>query len=374
MLKTKITALALSLMMVAPAFAHNHETSTKPQSSVDGTAFGNPFANQNTIGNTATPANSNPFSSNSAVAINTSQTANNQATAKQEQQTSVEEAAHSCATEEGGLGQAIAQTQAERIQEIINQPTISDLYNQAKKSENALTVGCFTASTKIINLSKLVPSVKDGLGGFLSKMVQEQIDKALERTQEALTKQVCDIGNDMIERAMRPINEELAKVEGKIMGLSLESMVGDKIATKVGGQDVFSQIVRDSLSEVVSQTDTKLKEKRDAYAQEIGFNGLASYDPLASLKQTVNGAMIDADKRLDERRDAISAQIGEKLNVPAAPTTNTPASSSLTTSPSSPNTTEAKDAQTAPTTQSSQGSPNTAPSGKGMITGNPFAQ
>lgn len=174
-------------------------------------------------------------------------------------------------------------------------------------------------------------------------MVQEQIDKALERTQEALTKQVCDIGNDMIEKAMRPINEELAKVEGKIMEPSLESMVGDKIATKVGGQDVFSQIVRDSLSEVVYQTDTKLKEKRDAYAQEIGFNGLASYDPLASLKQTVNGAIIDADKRLDERRDAISAQIGEKLNVPATPTTNTPASTGLSTSPS-------------------------------MITGNPFAQ
>lgn len=105
--------------------------------------------------------------------------------------------------------------------------------------------------------------------------------------------QVCDVGNEMIAQAMKPINDQISKANANIAGLSLDSLVGSQIANSFGGNDKFSQIVKDSLSEVVSQTDAELTARRNDYANKIGYS--ASYDPFASIKATANQVYNNAD-------------------------------------------------------------------------------
>ena len=305
MKKYALTALTVAISTVTvlqtPAFAElNIFTGSTVSSSNSGTSSS---GNESTA-TSNTAAKNNTFGSNSSQADNRNLTVapsqptdvNEQKLANQALQQikgSVVDAAKACATEEDGLGQAVAKTVAERQKEQLQMPTVSDMVKAAKENKNSLSVGCFTASTEVINLSTLVPDLQNGLGSAIGRVVQNQINNMIQKTKDALMQQVCDVGNEMIAQAMKPINDQISKANANIAGLSLDSLVGSQIANSFGGNDKFSQIVKDSLSEVVSQTDAELTARRNDYANKIGYS--ASYDPFASIKASANQVYNNAD-------------------------------------------------------------------------------
>lgn len=290
------------------------------------TATSNTVAKENTAGATS-PDAQGATTTPSSITPDTDAQKKATAQALQQLEGSASEATIECATSPDGLGQHMIKTQAELQKENLNTPTISDMVAAAKENKNALSVGCFTASTEVINLSGLVPDLKNGLGSAIGKIVQKQIDTMINKTKDALMQQVCDVGNEMINKAMQPINDQIAKANGTIMGLSLDSLVGSQIATAFGGDDAFSKIVRESLTEVVSQTDAQLAAARDQYAQQIGYSD--TYDPLAGLKSTANQMYNDADAIATNTANNVSGALTGTTTtttqpaVAPAPTTDT---------------------------------------------------
>lgn len=168
-------------------------------------------------------------------------------------------------------------------------PTVSDMVKAAKENKNSLSVGCFTASTEVINLSTLVPDLQNGLGSAIGRVVQNQINNMIQKTKDALMQQVCDVGNEMIAQAMKPINDQISKANANIAGLSLDSLVGSQIANSFGGNDKFSQRLfgRGGVS------NRWINARRNDYANKIGYS--ASYDPFASIKASANQVYNNAD-------------------------------------------------------------------------------
>lgn len=303
MKKYVLTALTVAISSVTilqtPALAELNiftgttvTSSSGTSSSSETTATSNTAALNNTFGGSSSQADNR----NLNIAPSQPTDTNDQKLANaalQQIKGSVVDAAKACATEENGLGQQVAKTLAERQKEQLQMPTVSDMVNAAKENKNSLSVGCFTASTEVINLSTLVPDIQNGLGSAIGRIVQNQINNMIQKTKDALMQQVCDVGNEMIAQAMKPINDQINKANASLAGLSLDSLVGSQIANSFGGDDKFSQIVKDSLSEVVSQTDAELEARRDDYANKIGYS--STYDPFASLKASANQVYNNAD-------------------------------------------------------------------------------
>lgn len=318
-----VLAVSIATATMLPSVAGTNiftgeATGTTTSTNKEVTASSNTAAKESGLGTTSSNANNSNVDSSPQTATDT----NSQQLANQALQgisTSVTKAAEDCA--ENGLGKAVATGLAERQKEILALPTVSDMTKAAKENKNSLSVGCFTASTEVLNLSTLVPDLQNGLGSAIGRIVQGQINNMIQKTKDALMQQVCDVGNEMIAQAMKPINDQINKANQSIAGLSLESLVGSQIANSVGGDDKFSAILRDALSEVVSETDAELASRRDAYGKQIGYT--PNYDPLAGLKASANQVYNNADTIAQNAVNNTQQAVGGALT--GTTTTTTPA-------------------------------------------------
>mgnify|MGYP006932316261 CR=1 FL=1 len=205
----------------------------------------------------------------------------------------VKAAALECGDTKNPQGLAAAQQAVlnQAVQDAVVTPKTDEIFNP-QQSGNAATQGCFTASSQIINLATLIPTVPSISWGNIATMVQNVVNQQIQKVQEQMINRGCQIADQAILNAVKPLNAYITQIQN-VNGMlnNSEALIGSYLSQQASDQigkiDLSFNGVLDNLQ---SSVDSNVSNATSTYGNITGVEKITQ----AVSQYSTNGLMTNA--------------------------------------------------------------------------------